>query len=265
MGAIANKFLMKLKNKRAKYNSIILSEKIYNLYIDDGLSMQEVANLLGIDAKTVSSILNFYGIPKRGKDYCYHKNRIPEEILRKQYIDEKISATKIADDFGIHATSVYKRLREYGIEIRPNSESKKGLRNSPATEFKKGHKITWIGTSKENDIREKLSAAKRGSKNPMWHGGIQDRVDAIEFRKSRKVVLERDGRRCQLCGSENKQLYVHHMIPYRISPRNEFNNLISLCSQCHTKAELYYRKHSDSYMDIYFETWSFNLKLTGCF
>lgn len=243
----------------------ISPELLHILYNENKLSLREIEKIIEIDRKLISRLLFPYGISKREQHYSYHKIYISEEISRRKYLDERKSGIEIARELNTTRSVIYSRMREYTIERRSYSEFNKGMRNSPATEFKKGHTITWIGTPKEKEIREKLSAAKRGSKNPMWQGGIQDRVDAIEFRKIRKMVLERDGHRCQLCGSENKQLYVHHMIPYRISPHNEFNNLISLCSQCHTKAEMCYRGHPDSYMNIYYENWGYNLELKDCF
>lgn len=253
------------ENQIQKSKLKISRELLYKLYIVDGLSLRKIEKTVEIDRKILSKVLIAYGIEKREQNYCYHKIRISEEVLRKKYLDERKSASTIAKELKTTRTVIYNRMCQYKIERRSLSESRKGMRNSPATEFKKGHKITWVGTPKENEIREKASAAKRGSKNPMWQGGIQNRVDAMEFRKIRKVVLERDGHRCQLCGGNDKQLYVHHMIPYRISPRDELENLISLCSQCHTEAEMYYRRHPDSYMDIYYTKWGKPLELKDCF
>jgi DEAD/DEAH box helicase domain-containing protein len=60
----------------------------------------------------------------------------------------------------------------------------------------------------------------------------------------RKLVLQRDGYTCQACGApeRDKPLHVHHKIPLRsfASPdhANQMDNLVTLCSACHRRAEL---------------------------
>lgn len=41
---------------------------------------------------------------------------------------------------------------------------------------------------------------------------------------------------CFKCGS-NSKIHVHHVIPYRISKDDSFNNLVSLCPKCHSSIE----------------------------
>ena len=103
------------------------------------------------------------------------------------------------------------------------SESSKGKRNSPGTEFRPG--------------------IYAGDKHWNWKGGITNnkykRIANAEWRKTRKKVLERDNYECKRCGS-NKNLRVHHEIPYRIVPRNDMINLVTLCCKCHTYTERNY-------------------------
>lgn len=59
----------------------------------------------------------------------------------------------------------------------------------------------------------------------------------------RKRVLNRDGNRCQFCGTSglNQTLHVHHLQPFRSfadrETANQLQNLITLCPVCHRKAE----------------------------
>jgi DEAD/DEAH box helicase domain-containing protein len=60
----------------------------------------------------------------------------------------------------------------------------------------------------------------------------------------RKLVLQRDGYQCQSCGSPERDqpLHVHHKIPFRSftssEQANQLSNLVTLCPNCHHKAEL---------------------------
>jgi len=48
----------------------------------------------------------------------------------------------------------------------------------------------------------------------------------------RKKILERDEHCCQKCGYE-LDLEIHHITPIFLNGRNEVNNLITLCKNCH--------------------------------
>lgn len=105
------------------------------------------------------------------------------------------------------------------------------------------------------EIRQKISKGNKGkvgwnkgltgiwtgNKNPKWKGGItpetNKRVGRKIWIKIRKQVYQRDNNSCQHCGKTNCLLVAHHKIPYRISKDDNLNNLISLCSVCHTKEE----------------------------
>ena len=53
-----------------------------------------------------------------------------------------------------------------------------------------------------------------------------------EYELLRHRVLERDGWRCQICGS-SADLQVHHQQFRSKFGNDELNNLISLCARCH--------------------------------
>ena len=59
------------------------------------------------------------------------------------------------------------------------------------------------------------------------------KLNSEEYTVVRNQVLERDGWRCQDCGTV-KDLQVHHMKP-RSQLGGETHNLITLCARCHEK------------------------------
>jgi 5-methylcytosine-specific restriction endonuclease McrA len=61
------------------------------------------------------------------------------------------------------------------------------------------------------------------------------RLAEAEYRKLRTRVLQRDGWRCQFCGSM-KNLEVHHQEFRSHLGRNVEENLITLCHSCHSAA-----------------------------
>ena len=57
------------------------------------------------------------------------------------------------------------------------------------------------------------------------------RLDSDSYKKLWKQILDRDGWRCQQCGSQ-KNLQVHH-IQYRSHLSNDReDNLMTLCARC---------------------------------
>jgi len=56
----------------------------------------------------------------------------------------------------------------------------------------------------------------------------------VAWEKKRTAVLARDNHTCQLCGS-SAQLNVHHMRGYKDIPNESIDDLVTLCSFCHTQ------------------------------
>lgn len=79
---------------------------------------------------------------------------------------------------------------------------------------------------------------KSGSNHPYWKGGVS-RLDlktrhSYKYSTWRKTVINRDGCRCVLCGSEDK-IQVDHILSFRDYPNERFNpkNGRVLCFDCH--------------------------------
>ena len=64
------------------------------------------------------------------------------------------------------------------------------------------------------------------------------RLDPDSYRHLYQQVLERDGWRCQHCGS-SIDLQVHHIRPRGRLGKDTEQNLITLCATCHRDAHLH--------------------------
>lgn len=51
-----------------------------------------------------------------------------------------------------------------------------------------------------------------------------------------EYCLERDNYTCQHCGEKNKKLVCHHIKPLALHGSNNIENLIILCTKCHSLA-----------------------------
>jgi 5-methylcytosine-specific restriction endonuclease McrA len=69
-------------------------------------------------------------------------------------------------------------------------------------------------------------------KKKIRYKSLRVRLDATSYRELHRQVLERDGWRCQACGSMQR-LQVHHLKFRSHAGSDEQQNLITLCAECH--------------------------------
>ncbi len=70
-----------------------------------------------------------------------------------------------------------------------------------------------------------------------WHRnqGERQRLGTTgAWRRIRAAVLDRDGHRCQVCGS-TQELEVHHVLPVAAGGTDDPSNLQTVCFDCHPR------------------------------
>jgi hypothetical protein len=106
---------------------------------------------------------------------------------------------------------------------------KKGIK--PINGFKKNHQPWNVGIPHTAEVIEKirLKTIARAKGRYTW-----------KSKDWAKRVKERDGYKCQECGSELR-IHAHHIVPWKESEelRFDINNGKTLCQLCHTKLEGY--------------------------
>jgi len=173
------------------------------------------------------------------EDYKEHPERI--EQRRKNALEQFKNGMpeKTKEKIGLANT----------ISLKGNINGfKKG--QTPWNKNKKGSQIAWNkgipnyeirgdnNPAKKPEVREKISIAVTGEKNPAWQGGISFEPYTKEFnRKFKRAIRKRDNQICMLCGVHreklNKALFIHH-----INYDKELSipqNCLCLCNSCHTK------------------------------
>ena len=73
--------------------------------------------------------------------------------------------------------------------------------------------------------------------NPLRPKRPRLRLDPDSYAKLCRQVLERDGWRCQNCGSPN-HLQVHHIRSRSLLGDDAAENLVTLCNGCHRQVHL---------------------------
>lgn len=145
--------------------------------------------------------------------------------------------------------------------VKYSSITGKYISSKNATCSSKCH-IEWISNNQQR--KDKLSKAFKGSKHPNWLGGISHDHNGrrgVNWSTQRLKAIKRDGEVCICCGltrSQHRDLYnsdleVNHIIPFRNflnhKEANNLKNLETLCKKCHGKREA--RKNVQIVMDFY--------------
>lgn len=119
----------------------------------------------------------------------------------------------------------------------PWSKGKHIQLNTGRTHFKKGHIIWNKGTHIQTNSG--ITHFKKGQ--TAWNKGKNDGLPhresgRSEYRNWRRAILKRDNYFCQVCGKKGC-IEVHHLLPWAIYPeqRYDVNNGITLCSEHHYK------------------------------
>ena len=96
------------------------------------------------------------------------------------------------------------------------------------------------GKLTSEEVKKKLSEAKKGDKNYNWQGGISSEKSIFsisrEWRDLKKIVIKRD-KCCLLCGEPYKYFTHdgHHIIPFGVvEERLNPLNIMLICKRCHS-------------------------------
>ena len=177
-------------------------------------------------------------------------------LLERLYYQENLGIKQIAKYIGVSDRNLWSWFDDLDIPRRDRSSAvtlqwvdNDKRRKDISKIFSKSTKEYYANggepPSKSPEARKKISESKMGDKNwmygrfgelnHMWKGG------KVTYRgrgwdSIRIQVKRRDGNKCRRCSSVNN-LQVHHIIPYRETQNNSFENLITLCHKCHVKVE----------------------------
>lgn len=136
-----------------------------------------------------------------------------------------------------------------GMEGRKHSDETKRKIGRSTSIALKGKKIP-------EEVRKKMSEAKKGEKSYLWKGGISPENHKIrgslKYRLWREAVFKRDGYKCVSCEIKTNKglgetviLNAHHIKPFAYFPelRFELTNGQTLCIECHKKTDTYLKSN----------------------
>lgn len=77
-----------------------------------------------------------------------------------------------------------------------------------------------------------LAKAKEGTKERAKY------YNTVAWYKLRQECKDLNDYTCYMCKVKDDKIHVHHIIPLRLNGPNELDNLITLCTSCHSKVEI---------------------------
>lgn len=198
-------------------------DNLERLYVEDKLSIREIAKLKGCSFTAVRHAMMQLNIQRRdhlvsilftfkAKHHTGEAKRLMSSLwTEKRRKQQSIIAYNMFS--GTHHTEEWRQAMR-----QQNSGS-----NSPA-----------FGKHWTKERRLKIS----GANSPHWKGGIARLPYPYGFRRElKKAIIERDCHACQLCGASEYECltgFTIHHIDY--SKENiKWANLTSLCRSCNTK------------------------------
>lgn len=207
-------------------------------YLEDNLSLTEVAGVAGVSTETVKRWLRRHEIRKplgartrwtlanEGKLYADRR------WLEEQYVLKGLDQESIARLVGVSKHTIRSWVRKHGLQKPVGSWT---VECKP---WNKGKRYT-AGWNHTPEMRLRLAEHKRGEKNPQWRGGITRSAVTIRrvVNELRPRVMERDLYQCRLCGSRSSQLEMHHVVPVWARPDLVLdpNNIATVCRTCHLR------------------------------
>jgi len=62
-----------------------------------------------------------------------------------------------------------------------------------------------------------------------------DKLNSRRYREQRERVFKRDGRFCQICGTDEGEMHIDHVIPRKAGGDHSLENLRVLCKLCNLR------------------------------
>jgi len=62
-----------------------------------------------------------------------------------------------------------------------------------------------------------------------------DKLNTRRYRGQRERVFNRDGRLCQICGTDEGEMHIDHIIPRKAGGTHDLDNLRVLCKSCNLR------------------------------
>src|SRR5687768_11933770 len=107
----------RLLEARKRKRKILSKELLLKYYKDEKFTVGEILRRLKASRTSLYKSLKYHNIPKR-ETIGIHNSPLTEDILRRLYLGEDLTATEIARKLGYATVTIKKGLSKFGIRKR---------------------------------------------------------------------------------------------------------------------------------------------------
>lgn len=215
-------------------------EWLYEQYIVNNRSANDIANEYKVDIKTIHNWLTEYNLHIKNDEY---QSKIDKKSLNELYSVQHKSTSEIADIIKVSPKTVVNLLKRYNIPLRTIS-----------TNYKNGYiKRKSTSSNRSIEFRINISCKLRNIPIEEFNGFASTEQhlgrNNSEYKEWRTKVFERDNYTCQCCGKHGGELNAHHLYNFAQYSELKYNvdNGITICPKCHLI------KYPDSFHSLYGE------------
>jgi len=220
-------------------------KEVFLVELEDGKSIKATKDHKFLTMNGWERLEDAVGLVKKGntwamtKDCWFLTNGEPlyrNKLWLKDKREKGWSVQQMADAAGCSYSTIRKYLKKFGLQFDP-LQNLLGVNGKPPwNKGLKGYKINRIVTEEQ---KQKIREARSGPKSNFWRGGVsteRQKIARWTTQIAHKVHKKYDYT-CQVCGKLGGKLHAHHIKPVVEYPElaYDFNNLISVCEECHKK------------------------------
>ena len=154
--------------KEAHKKFLIPKKELFKLYWEDKLTQEQIGKRYGLQRYHIHYLMEQFSIPRRNPSKAHQKLFISKQKLHNLYWDKGLSTIKIAKKYNVNEVTIFKRMCDYKIPRRNNSENmknnnpmsnpltrKKHLKKVRTQKFRNKARETFKSNWKNPKIREK--------------------------------------------------------------------------------------------------------------
>lgn len=231
----------------------------------------DIAAAIGCSIVHLNWLVEKNGIPRRdgrlGRVLPTRRAKINLDRAIWLYEVERKSCDDIGAEFGVHGTTIRRKLREAGICIRHQNDTKRGARaknritidpkrvvrtyladgqnvKTTALKFGISDRVVQRILKEEKVLKKPFGVARptpTGPDHPSWKHDLspQERATRRDHHRQklwREKVFKRDGYCCQRCRDDRgRNLNAHHIVAHNEDKKLRWvlSNGITLCVPCH--------------------------------